>query len=80
MLLLVAVFHVPDGVRDGDVSVLVRPEHGSVRAGKAEGNDIDATVETVVYSGDATTIHLRLKTGEAFKARMPNRPGAPRCA
>lgn len=64
----------PDGVPEGKVSVLVRPEHGTVRAGQAQGGEIAATIETVVYSGDMTTFHLRLSTGETFKARTPNAP------
>ncbi len=66
---------VPEGVRDGMVSVLIRPEHAAPRNGAAEGNDLAATVDSVVYSGESTTAHLRLSTGEAFKARMPNQPG-----
>jgi len=65
---------VPEGVSDGPVSVLVRPEHGHVRAGEAGEGELSATIETVVYSGEATTTHLRLSTGELFKARMANRP------
>ena len=64
----------PEGVADGKVSVLVRPEHISVRSGAADEGDIAATIETVVYSGEATTVHLRLGTGEPLKARMPNAP------
>nr|WP_322867947.1 ABC transporter ATP-binding protein [Aquicoccus sp. G2-2]MEA1115277.1 ABC transporter ATP-binding protein [Aquicoccus sp. G2-2] len=65
---------VPDGVADGAVSVLVRPEHVSVRAGQPSTGEIAATAETVVYSGQATTSHLRLATGEAFRVLMPNGP------
>lgn len=64
----------PEGVADGKVSVLVRPEHASARPGEAAGEELAATVETVVYSGDATTLHLRLKTGEPLKIKMPNGP------
>lgn len=65
---------VPEGVADGPVSVLVRPEHGTVRAGEAGEGALPATIETVVYSGETTAVHLRLSTGELFRARMPNRP------
>ena len=65
----------PKGVFDGTVSVLVRPEHASVRVGEPKANEIAATVETVVYSGEATTLHLRLGTDEVLKARLPNNPG-----
>ncbi|MDK3019677.1 ABC transporter ATP-binding protein [Pseudodonghicola flavimaris] len=64
----------PAGVADGAVSVLVRPEHGQVRMGEAAEGELAATIDTVVYSGEATTVHLRLTTGELFKAKMPNTP------
>lgn len=65
----------PEGVANGHVSVLVRPEHAMVRKGAASDNEMAATVETVVYSGEATTLHLRLSTDEQLKARLPNHPG-----
>ncbi len=64
----------PDGVSDGNVNVLVRPEHISVRSGKANEGELPATIETVVYSGEATTVHLRLSNGETLKSRMANSP------
>lgn len=64
----------PAGVADGAVSVLVRPEHGAVRMGAAGEDELAATIQTVVYSGEATTVHLRLATGELFKAKMANTP------
>ena len=64
----------PEGVADGEVSVLVRPEHASVRAGEPGAGELAVTVETIVYSGDATTLHLKLATGETFKAKQPNAP------
>ncbi|MEX0340269.1 MAG: ABC transporter ATP-binding protein [Arenibacterium sp.] len=65
---------VPDGVRDGKVSVLVRPEHARVETRPADRGEIIAEVKNVVYSGEATTYHLRLVTGEEFKARVANGP------
>ena len=65
---------VPDGVSDGKVSVLVRPEHTSVRAGEPGAGELAAIIETVVYSGEATTVHLRLASGEKIKSRMANTP------
>lgn len=63
----------PDGVSDGKVSVLVRPEH--IRL--ADGADaLQATVEHVVYSGEATVAHMVLRTGESLKARFSNVPDA----
>ncbi|MCU9836413.1 ABC transporter ATP-binding protein [Ruegeria sp. WL0004] len=66
----------PQGVADGKVSVLIRPEHVTVAGTGAEGAALIATVENVVYSGEATVAHLKLKTGEAIKARASNLPGA----
>ncbi|MEZ5714608.1 MAG: ABC transporter ATP-binding protein [Paracoccaceae bacterium] len=66
----------PEGVADGAVSVLVRPEHARVKPGAAGDGELAATVQTVVYSGDATVLHLRLATGELFKAKVPNTPGS----
>ncbi|MAC79369.1 MAG: spermidine/putrescine ABC transporter ATP-binding protein [Rhodobacteraceae bacterium] len=65
----------PEGVADGPVSVLVRPEHASVRPGTPGEGELAATIRTVVYSGDATTLHLDLPTGEVFKAKMSNLAG-----
>ncbi|WP_204114887.1 ABC transporter ATP-binding protein [Shimia biformata] len=65
---------VPDGVADGAVSVLLRPEHVAARAGAAQDGEIAATVDTVVYSGEATTLHLSLPTGEKVKAKIGNAP------
>lgn len=65
---------VPDGVSDGKVSVLVRPEHTRVQSGQPGNGELAAAVETVVYSGEATTMHLRLPNGEALKSRMANTP------
>ena len=62
----------PPGVADGAVSVLVRPEHAAVRAGSPAEGELAATIRNVVYSGDATTIHLELTSGEIFKAKMSN--------
>ena len=64
----------PEGVAEGPVSVLVRPEHAQV--GPAGGEGLAATIRNVVYSGDATTIHLTLASGEPFKAKMPNSAAA----
>ncbi|WP_425503966.1 ABC transporter ATP-binding protein [Sedimentitalea arenosa] len=61
----------PEGVPDGRVSVLVRPEHISLAT---SDGDLSAKVRNVVYSGEATIAHLALGTGEAIKARLGNSP------
>ncbi len=65
---------VPEGLQDGKVSVLVRPEHISVYAREPGEGDLPATIDTVVYSGEATTVHMHLATGELLKSRMGNSP------
>ena len=62
----------PAGVADGQVSVLVRPEHIGLHP---NGGGLQATVENIVYSGEATIAHLALSSGEAIKARLNNAPG-----
>ncbi|WP_158964728.1 ABC transporter ATP-binding protein [Chachezhania sediminis] len=61
----------PADVEDGAVSVLLRPEHAIL---SSDPSALPATVETVVYSGEATSIHTRLDSGEALKVRVPNAP------
>ena len=61
----------PDGVHDGTVSVLVRPEHIGL---SANGSGLPATIENVVYSGEATVAHLALSSGEEIRARFSNAP------
>lgn len=60
----------PEGVADGKVSVLVRPEH----IGIGGDTGLSAKMETIVYSGEATVAHLRLPDGTAIKARLSNTP------
>lgn len=64
----------PESIGDGPVSVLVRPEHASVKPGSPGANELPATIRDIVYSGDATTFHLDLSTGEKFSAKMANAP------
>ncbi len=64
----------PEGLADGRVSVLVRPEHTRVRTGEAGEGELAATIETVVYSGESTAVHMRLSSGEKLKSRMANAP------
>ncbi|WP_121062247.1 ABC transporter ATP-binding protein [Chachezhania antarctica] len=62
----------PANVADGDVSVLLRPEHAFL----SDAEDaLPARVETVVYSGEATSMHTRLEqSGEPVKLRLANAP------
>ena len=53
----------------GDVTIVVRPEHS--RAVK-DGGHLSGTVETVVYFGTDTNIHVRLDDGNLFTVRQQN--------
>ena len=61
----------PKDVQDGQVSVLVRPEHVALVPG---GDGLQAKVDTIVYSGEATVVHMELPSGEPLKARLTNAP------
>ena len=62
------------GIRaqDGDVSVLIRPEHVVLGVGASDAAHLTARVERLVYFGTDTHVHLRLPQGEALVARVQN--------
>jgi spermidine/putrescine transport system ATP-binding protein len=61
---------IPEGFEpQGDVTVVVRPEHA--RLTPAIG-DLTGKVETVVYFGTDTHIHVQLDGGGAFTVRQQN--------
>ncbi|MBX3569129.1 MAG: ABC transporter ATP-binding protein [Rhizobiaceae bacterium] len=53
----------------GEATVIVRPEHARA---VASGGQLSGTVETVVYFGTDTHIHIRLDGGELFTVRQQN--------
>ncbi len=62
---------LPDGLRPAmgeAVTIVVRPEHARV----AGDGDLAATVETAVFFGTDTHIHLRLADGSPFIVRRQN--------
>ncbi|MGO4437415.1 ABC transporter ATP-binding protein [Rhizobium sp. RAF56] len=66
---------VPEGfVPDGDVTVVLRPEHASL--GKpGEANGMRGTLTNIVYSGTDTHYHVRLSDGATrFTVRQQNKP------
>lgn len=65
---------IPEGITDGEVSVLVRPEHCTVALSNAGAGEISGRIESVVYSGEATHARLKLATGESLAARLTNTP------
>ena len=50
-------------------TIVVRPEHARITAGKAQ---LNGTVENVVYFGTDTHYHVRLDTGGTFIVRQQN--------
>jgi spermidine/putrescine transport system ATP-binding protein len=62
----------PDGSR---VTVAVRPEHATL-VGAPEDGHLDGAIDSIVYVGTDTHVHLTLEGGAPFVVRMPNRRGA----
>jgi spermidine/putrescine transport system ATP-binding protein len=58
----------------GAVTVVVRPEHAKV---VKEGGQLSGVVETIVYFGTDTNIHVRLDDGGTFIVRHQNAHSAP---
>jgi spermidine/putrescine transport system ATP-binding protein len=66
----------PPGIGVGTrVTVAVRPERVALVAASS-GAPLEGRVETVVYFGTDTIVHLLLAEGEPFIARLQNRDGA----
>jgi spermidine/putrescine transport system ATP-binding protein len=59
--------------RQGDVTVVVRPENANL-VSLAEGT-LRGRVETIVYFGTDTHVHVRLRDGSSFILRKPNISG-----
>jgi spermidine/putrescine transport system ATP-binding protein len=64
----------PEGMSDGEVTVVVRPENASI--GDIKGSDFGGLVENIVYFGTDTHVHLKLGDGEPFIVRQQNAAGA----
>jgi spermidine/putrescine transport system ATP-binding protein len=59
-----------EGVQPSDAgTVMVRPEHARVVKGEGQ---LAGTVETIVYFGTDTNVHVRLDDGPAFIVRQQN--------
>ncbi len=56
---------------EGQVSLVVRPEHASLTRDTA-GAALSGRLQNVVYFGTDTHFHLRLPAGEPFTVRMQN--------
>ncbi|MGH6806803.1 MAG: ABC transporter ATP-binding protein [Ensifer adhaerens] len=68
---VVAAAMPADCQADGNVTIVVRPEHLQITA--TEGAMLSATVETVVYFGTDSHVHLRLADGTPVIVRQQNR-------
>ncbi|MCV0397792.1 MAG: ABC transporter ATP-binding protein [Rhizobiaceae bacterium] len=65
---------VPEGFApNGEATIVVRPEHA--RLAEGEGAALAGTVETIVYFGTDTHVHVRLDDGGAFTVRRQNSRG-----
>ncbi len=68
---------LPEGFApQGDVTVVVRPEHAQIVAAGALGT-LTGSVENVVYFGTDTHIHLRLEDSSEFIVRQQNSRAQP---
>jgi spermidine/putrescine transport system ATP-binding protein len=66
----------PSGIRVGsNVTVAVRPERVMLVPAGA-GAPLEGRIETIVYFGTDTIVHLQLAEGGAFIARLQNHDGA----
>ena len=68
-----AAARLPDGlpvIPGQEVTAVVRPEQAEL--GPAEGADMSATVESSVFFGTDTHVHLRLPDGQGFILRRQN--------
>jgi spermidine/putrescine transport system ATP-binding protein len=67
----------PDGmVPEGDVTVVVRPEHARVGP-SSPASALRGLVEDIVYLGTDTHFHVRLEDGTAFMVRQQNARSGP---
>lgn len=66
---------VPEGFApDGDVTVVLRPEHASLQK-NADGSGMRGTLTEIVYSGTDTHYHVMLMDGVTrFTVRQQNKP------
>jgi len=63
------------GIATGRVTVVVRPEHVSLTARRADA-PLTGQVDNIVYFGTDTHYYLRLADGDTFVVRMQNRRDA----
>ena len=67
---------LPDGmlpVTGADVTAVIRPEQATIV--EPDAGDMTATVDSAVFFGTDTHLHLTLSDGQPFVLRRQNRPG-----
>jgi spermidine/putrescine transport system ATP-binding protein len=62
------------GISRKEVTIAIRPEQATLIA-DPEAGTVSGHVETIVYTGTDRQVHLKLESGEAFTARVPNARG-----
>ncbi|QIG52373.1 ABC transporter ATP-binding protein [Nordella sp. HKS 07] len=60
---------------EGNVTIVVRPEHAAIHA-KPDKGALKGTLENIVYFGTDTHFHVKLASGPHFIVRQQNRHGA----
>jgi ABC-type Fe3+/spermidine/putrescine transport system ATPase subunit len=70
----------PTAPTDGEVLVMVRPEHLMIGGGDGEANELRAAIKEVVYLGSYIRYVAELTSGELVTVEEQNRPGSARGA
>jgi spermidine/putrescine ABC transporter ATP-binding subunit len=70
----------PDGPTDGEVLVMIRPEHLLLGPGDGAANELRASIKEVVYLGSSIRYVAELASGERVTVEEQNRPGAARAS
>jgi ABC-type Fe3+/spermidine/putrescine transport system ATPase subunit len=70
----------PTAPTDGEVLVMVRPEHLVIGGGDVEANELRGAIKEVVYLGSYIRYIAELTSGELVTVEEQNRPGSARAA
>ena len=70
----------PTGPTEGEVLVMVRPEHLVLGRGDGEANELRAAIKEVVYLGSYIRYVAELASGDLVTVEEQNRPGSARGA
>lgn len=75
----IAATFPPGVIPQGEVTIVVRPEHAQVAAAPSSASALQGVIETIVYLGTDTHFHVRLEDGSDFIVRQQNSKSGP-CA